>query len=77
MVGITLAIIGLCTMVVQGLLIRRVVARFGERTSLLTGLALRRRGFRDVRPRADRLLVLGGNSGHGAVGICRRRRSCR
>jgi DHA1 family tetracycline resistance protein-like MFS transporter len=45
MVGITLGIIGLCTMVVQGLLIRRVVASIGERTSLLIGLAFGVAGF--------------------------------
>ena len=45
MVGITMAIIGLCTMVVQGLLIRHVVARFGERNALFAGLLFGVGGF--------------------------------
>jgi DHA1 family tetracycline resistance protein-like MFS transporter len=45
MVGITLAIIGLCTMVAQGLLIRHVVARFGERNALFAGLLFGIAGF--------------------------------
>jgi DHA1 family tetracycline resistance protein-like MFS transporter len=45
MVGITMAIIGLCTMVAQGLLIRHVVGRFGERIALFTGLLFGVAGF--------------------------------
>ena len=45
MVGITMAIIGLCTMVAQGLLIRHVVGRFGERIALFTGLLFGIAGF--------------------------------
>lgn len=37
-VGLTLAAIGVCSMVVQGGLVRPVVARFGERLPLLVGL---------------------------------------
>ena len=45
MVGFTLAAVGLCAMVVQGGLIGRVVARFGERTTLIIGLAFGIAGF--------------------------------
>lgn len=38
-VGFTLALVGIATMAVQGGLVRRAVAKFGERRALLTGLA--------------------------------------
>jgi DHA1 family tetracycline resistance protein-like MFS transporter len=44
-VGLTLALVGVCSMVVQGGLVRHVVARFGERRSLLAGLAAGIAGF--------------------------------
>jgi MFS transporter, DHA1 family, tetracycline resistance protein len=44
-VGFTLAAVGICAMIVQGALIGRVVARFGERSALLAGLALGAAGF--------------------------------
>jgi len=44
-VGLTLAVVGLCAMVVQGGLIGRTVARFGERTTLIIGLAFGVAGF--------------------------------
>jgi DHA1 family tetracycline resistance protein-like MFS transporter len=44
-VGFTLAMVGLCSMVVQGGLIGRAVARFGERTTLLIGLTFGIAGF--------------------------------
>jgi DHA1 family tetracycline resistance protein-like MFS transporter len=37
-VGLTLALVGVCTMIVQGGLVRRIVPALGERRSLLTGL---------------------------------------
>ena len=37
-VGISLALVGTCNIIVQGLLVRRFVARFGERIMLLVGL---------------------------------------
>lgn len=37
-VGLTLAVVGICTSIVQAGLIRRVVARLGERRALLAGL---------------------------------------
>jgi DHA1 family tetracycline resistance protein-like MFS transporter len=44
-VGFTMAGVGVCSMVVQGALIGPVVARFGERTALLAGLAFGVLGF--------------------------------
>jgi MFS transporter, DHA1 family, tetracycline resistance protein len=44
-VGLTLAAVGLCAMVVQGGLIGRVVKRFGERTTLIIGLVFGIAGF--------------------------------
>ena len=38
-VGLTLALVGACAAVVQGLLVGPVVARFGERRAMLSGLA--------------------------------------
>jgi MFS transporter, DHA1 family, tetracycline resistance protein len=38
-VGLTLAAVGVCTMIVQGGLVKLAVARLGERRALLTGLA--------------------------------------
>jgi len=45
MVGLTLTAIGVCTMIVQGGVVRRFVARFGERRALLTGLICGAVGF--------------------------------
>jgi DHA1 family tetracycline resistance protein-like MFS transporter len=45
MVGITLAIVGVCSMVVQALLIGPFVKRFGERRSVLVGFAFGAAGF--------------------------------
>jgi DHA1 family tetracycline resistance protein-like MFS transporter len=44
-VGITMAVVGLCAMIVQGGLISRAVARFGERAMLITGLGFGVAGF--------------------------------
>jgi DHA1 family tetracycline resistance protein-like MFS transporter len=44
-VGFTMAAVGLCAMVVQGGLIGRTVAHFGERTTLIIGLAFGLAGF--------------------------------
>jgi len=44
-VGFTMAGVGVCAMIVQGALIGPVVARFGERTALLAGLAFGVLGF--------------------------------
>lgn len=45
MVGLTLTAVGVCTMIVQGGIVRRVVARFGERRALLTALVCGTVGF--------------------------------
>ena len=45
MVGFTMAVVGLCSMVVQGGLIGPTVKRFGERTTLLVGLVFGVAGF--------------------------------
>lgn len=44
-VGLTLAIVGVCAMVVQGVCIGPIVARFGERRALLFGLLSGAGGF--------------------------------
>jgi DHA1 family tetracycline resistance protein-like MFS transporter len=44
-VGLTLAAVGVCSMIVQGGLIGPIVARFGERISLITGLLFGVAGF--------------------------------
>lgn len=44
-VGFTMAAVGVCSMVVQGALIGPVVARLGERTALIIGLAFGISGF--------------------------------
>ena len=45
MVGLSLAIVGVCGMVVQGGVVKRVVADFGERRTLLAGLLFGIGGF--------------------------------
>jgi len=44
-VGLTLAIVGLCAMVVQGAGVGPIVKRFGERSALLLGLSCGALGF--------------------------------
>jgi DHA1 family tetracycline resistance protein-like MFS transporter len=44
-VGLTLAAVGICNITVQGILVRSVVMRFGERRTLLAGLAFGAAGF--------------------------------
>jgi DHA1 family tetracycline resistance protein-like MFS transporter len=44
-VGTALALVGACNIIVQGLLVRRVVARFGERVALLIGIVSGTIGF--------------------------------
>src|SRR3989442_1695353 len=45
LVGAALALVGACNIIVQGLLVRRVVARFGERLALLIGIVSGTAGF--------------------------------
>lgn len=44
-VGFTLAAVGCCAMIVQGVLVKPITARFGERRTLLTGLLCGAMGF--------------------------------
>jgi MFS transporter, DHA1 family, tetracycline resistance protein len=44
-VGLTLAMVGVCAMIVQGMAIAPIVRRFGERRTLLIGLAFGAAGF--------------------------------
>ena len=44
-VGLTLAMVGVCSMIVQGLAVGPIVARFGERRTLLIGLCFGAAGF--------------------------------
>ncbi len=44
-VGLTLAIVGVCAMIVQGGLVKPLVAKFGERTTLMLGLVCGAIGF--------------------------------
>ena len=48
-VGLTLAIVGACGMIVQGGVVKRVVADFGERRALLAGLLFRHGGVCCIR----------------------------
>jgi len=45
MIGIAMAVIGLCSVIVQGGLIKHVVGRFGERVALVAGLMFGVAGF--------------------------------
>jgi len=45
LVGTALALVGACNIIVQGLLVRRVVARFGERLALIIGIVSGTVGF--------------------------------
>ncbi len=59
-VGLTLAIVGICSMVVQGGAIGPIVNRFGERRALFLGLACGAAGFFIYAAAADgRLFWLG------------------
>ena len=44
-VGLTLAMVGVCAMAVQGVAIGPIVRRFGERRALLLGLGCGAAGF--------------------------------
>jgi DHA1 family tetracycline resistance protein-like MFS transporter len=44
-VGLTLAMVGVCAMIVQGMAIAPIVRRFGERRALMLGLAFGAAGF--------------------------------
>jgi DHA1 family tetracycline resistance protein-like MFS transporter len=44
-IGLTLALVGICAMIVQGMAIAPIVRRFGERRALMIGLAFGAAGF--------------------------------
>ena len=76
-VGLLLAGVGVCSMIVQGVLVGPVVARLGERRTLLVGLVVRRgRASRSRRwrrparstPSAWCVMSLWGIDGPGAAG---------
>jgi DHA1 family tetracycline resistance protein-like MFS transporter len=59
-VGFTMAAVGLCSMIVQGGLIGLAVARFGERTAMIMGLAFGVAGFAAFGLAASGLWFLAG-----------------
>ena len=67
-VGLTLAFVGVCSAIVQGLLIGPIVSRIGRPPGPDAGSAGGRTGHGDLRARADRSVVLSRRAGHGAVG---------
>ncbi len=69
MAGYTLALVGVLSVIVQGGLIKKIIARLGERRAMLFGLGCGVVGFMLYAPRADRLLVLGDDAHRGAVGV--------
>jgi multidrug resistance protein len=69
-VGLTLALVGVCSMAVQGLAIGPIVRRLGERRALLLGLGSGAAGF--LIRGADRPAVLDRHSRDVAVGRGRR-----
>lgn len=81
LVGLTLALVGVCTLVVQVGLIGRFVARFGERAALLTGFVFGAAGFAiyGLAPTGAVFLIgvpvmaLWGMSGPAAQGLMTRR----
>ncbi len=69
-VGLTLALVGICAMAVQGLAIGPIVTRFGEHRALLLGARLRHHRLLDFRGGAERPLILGWHTRDGVVGRC-------
>ena len=67
-VGLMMAGVGVAAMIVQGRLIRPITARFGERTTLLTGLVCRIDRLFYVRRRAGGMDLLPWHSCHGLLG---------
>jgi DHA1 family tetracycline resistance protein-like MFS transporter len=80
-VGLALALVGVCSAIVQGGLVRPFVARFGERCALLTGLLAGAAGFVifGLAPTGPLFLwgilftTLWGLSGPAALGLMTRR----
>ncbi len=74
-VGLTLAMVGVCAMVVQGLAIAPIVRMLGERGTLLLGLCCGAVGFAIFGSCADRTAVLARHSRDVAMGHRWRRAS--
>ncbi len=71
--GLTLAAVGITSGIVQAILIKPILQRFGERATLLAGLLFGVVGLQHLRPRTQQLRVLVRHTRHGAVGA----RGCR
>ena len=67
-VGLTLAMVGICAMAVQGAGIGPIVKRFGERRALLLGLGFGCDRVPDFRRGPERTVVLDRHSRDGLVG---------
>ena len=67
-VGLTLAMVGICAMVVQGAAIGPIVSRFGERRALLLGLGFGAAGFLIFGVAPTGRAVLARHSRDGLVG---------
>ena len=68
-VGLTLAGVGMASIVVQGGVVGPVTKRIGERAALMVGLAFGVVGLPGVRAGADRRRILDRHSADGAVGL--------
>ena len=67
-VGLLLAGVGICSLIVQGFLVKPVVRWLKERRAMALGLDLRRDRFRHLRPRTERTYFLDRRARDGAVG---------
>src|SRR5437667_7484064 len=69
LVGAALALVGACNIIVQGLLVRRFVTRFGERLALLVGLVSGTAGFVIWGLAPTRLLFMIAIISHAPIGF--------
>ena len=69
-VGFLLAVVGVCSMVVQGALIGPSIKRFGERNALIGGLLFGAAGFFVYGAAPTGAVFLAGHSAAGALGHC-------
>jgi len=69
-VGLTLAAVGFCAMIVQGTLVKPIAARFGERRALLAGLLCGATGFA-IYGLAPIGTIYYGNFSYGILGTSR------
>ena len=68
-VGLALAIVGVSNIIVQGILVRPFIARFGERTALLTGLAFGAASFVVYGLAPDGILFMTGVVVYAPIGL--------